>query len=402
MRYSKSLAPLVLLALSSQPALAERKYQLGTQIDVIGGYGNQINTQFFELQPGRKLFPFYGTIPSLTLKSQGRASELEITYGFLWERFEAEQRIDLTSHIAGLKFTSRLSERMRFRLEDTFYTTPDFTTYALTQSAIQTPEGFQYAYDPIPATASFQSNDGRASLDVDVGPKSYLTFGAAGSYRYYENVTQYRGYLSNQDRFEGNFSYSHKSSKRHTWISKYTAAYNSYKGYGNSLTHSGTVGFDRELRPSLKLRAEAGPSYTGLSLSSQHYVGYIADVNLSKEFRTSRFYVFYSHRPGDSAGIGYVTDTDSAGLGMIHIFGRRVGVNAVASAFRSRQRLDDPLIWKGFDGGLHVYYLLSKHWVLGGAGTYRRNEGTAPVDLEYEQFYLTLSFRAPDFWRGSR
>jgi len=80
-------------------------------------------------------------------------------------------------------------------------------------------------------------------------------------------------------------------------------------------SHSASIVYDRELRPTMKLSLEAGPSYTEKTQTIDAYVGYVANVNVSKIFHSNRFTFYFGHRSGDSTGLGSVTDSNQGGTG---------------------------------------------------------------------------------------
>jgi hypothetical protein len=390
--------------LTVQTAHAERRYTLSAQLDLVGGVSNSLyDSELSISHPQHDLTPFYSATPSLGLNTEGRNFDLSAYYGYSYQRYQRDEVINIHSHTADVEFRSDLSEYLHLILYNHFYSTPDYITAELTRNIVITDEGFDYAYIPEPSRFTFKTDNAQARLNWDIAPQSYLTFMVGGGYRDYQDTTEsVAGIRSDQVRYTGSMGFSNHPSQHFTWNIRYLVTRNQYLSYGTSLSHSGLVGFSYQLRPTVQLSFEAGPSYVTSSRSGTNYLGYAGTFRLVKSAEFSQFFGYASHRSGDSSGIGHVSDIDVGGLGFSFQPARRINVALSSSAYRSRQRKDDPLNTWGVYGGMHISLLLNRFVQLGGGATYRRTEGHTSLDREYKQFYGSISFIASEFWDTMR
>jgi hypothetical protein len=391
---------LPLLFLTVPAAYAQRKNIMGAQLDFSGGGSNQTGGSGFNLvQFQSGIAPFYGVTPTLDMKSQGASSLLDLSYSFMWQRYNGSTVMTTTSHVADLNWTTRLSKGARMTFGDSFSSALDSTSFNVFRGITITPQGFSYLFEPALARSSNYSNNATASLEVNVGKESSLIFGISSSYRHYEQSAAVAGQLGDQLRAEGNFAYSRKLSSHHTWHIRYSAAENRYQQYSNTLTHSAGIGFDLRPTTTLRLGLDAGLSYTQSQKLQQNFLGYNASFNISKSLNKNVFSLNFTHSSGESTGIGSTSDTDSGGLGFSRVFGRRVTLTSNLQAFRSVGRLDNPYNPRGYSGAAALSIALGRHWALNFGGSYRKNEGMSVYNSSYDNVYLSIRFTAPELWR---
>lgn len=393
-----------LFLLLTAPAQAERKYVLGTSIDFMGGVSNQVGQSGFNLSRLEQgIVPFYSVYPSANLSSVGHHSTIDLNYTFVAERFQMTAPLTSLSHTVTGNFTAQLGRITRLRISDTFNTAPDYSTINVLQGFTITPEGFQYVFEPQLYKRNNISNSGNASLEVDVGSKSFLTFAASGSYRHYDDTVS-RSYFTDQTRIEGSLAYSRRTSKRQSWSVKYMVWQNNYEGYYDVRSHAATLGLSRELRPDLHLTLEAGPSYTENSESMKSYVGYFVSAGLSKQLEKNLFTGGYSHHSGDSTGLGTASDSDHGNLGFSRTIGRKGSINFQASAFRQSQRETDVYDYWGANASLALSRQIGNHWVASIGGSYMTYLGATGsyYNSAYKRVYASIGFRFPELLRGER
>ncbi|HYK87522.1 MAG TPA: hypothetical protein VE398_02040 [Acidobacteriota bacterium] len=396
---------LVFLLMMPGSGYAERKYTFGTNCDFMGGASNQIGSSSLNLSQLQKgTTYFYSVYPSLTLKSVGQHSTLDLNYTFVGERYQMSPALTTTSHAFTGNFTSQVGKRARLRLSDTFNTVPDFSTINVLQGFTYTPQGFQYVFQPELTRRSSISNAATAGLDIDLSKKSFLTFAASGSYRHYEGEVAIPGYLSDQIRIEGSLGYSHRHSPRQTWTLRYIVYQNDFKHYYNVRSHAATLGLTRVVRPTLNLTLEAGPAYTEKTQLQKEYVGYSASATISKLVHANRFYLNYSHRSGDSTGLGLVTDSDQGGLGFALALARRTSLNFDASGFKQKQKSSNAYDYSGVRGSLALQQNLGDRWVISIGGSYQTylQQQAGTNNLAYKRVYLSFGYRIPELWRVSK
>lgn len=246
------------LLLFAFPAHAERKYFLGTTLDVLAGAGNQIGTSSFNLESIKAGFtPYYSAYPSISLKSVGKHSDLDLDYTFAGEYYQMNPGFTSTWHATTGSFNAQLGNRTHLKISDTFSTMPQYSAIAVLKGSTITPEGQQYVFEPQIYQRSSISDSGNIGVDVDVTPKSFLTFAASGSFRQYDETVNQTNF-SNQMRVEGSLSFSHKHSTQTTWNLKYRVWQNDYQdNFPTARAHSATIGLSRVLSPGLKLTLEA-------------------------------------------------------------------------------------------------------------------------------------------------
>jgi hypothetical protein len=383
----------LLLFLLAPAAYAQRKNHPGAQIDFMGGGSNQIGGSNYNLAAFQSgMAPFYGVTPTLELKSLGANSELDLSCSFQWQRYNGDSVITTMSHMADMNLTARLSKTVRSRFNGSFYSAPDYTSFNVLRGIAFTPEGFRYVFEPALARRSSYTGNTLGSLDVDVGPKSYLTLGGSASYRHYDKIASRPVGLSDQLRVEGNVAFNRKLSSRHTWHVKYAAAENRYRDYGNALTHNAGLGFELELAPTVRMGLDAGPSYTQSQRLHKNLLGYHASINISKTIHANMLSLYYAHSSGDSTGLGSVSDTDNGGISFSRAFGRKVTLTANLSAFRGKGQLDNPYDSNGYYGASALSFMLNPHWFLNCGGSYRKNEGSSLLNATYEQVYLSIRY----------
>lgn len=387
------------LLLLTQIAHAERKYHLSSELGLYAGFSNSLGTN--SSYTTKKLSPYYHVSPSLDLKTEGSAFDLDLSYTFSFDRYQQTEKYNIKSHAIDANFSSQLSEKIRLTVNNGFYTTPDYITYTLARGILLAGDQFRYVYWIEPSKLSQRTNNSRASLHAEVGPRSFLTFTGGVSILDYDGDSA-AGMLNDQKRFDGSLAYSRRTGDRQTWSARYRAVSNRYPVYGNSLSQSALLGFTRQLKPSVSLSFEGGPSYVTQSRTDRHYFGYSGSVSLSKTTRSTQLSLHGGRRAGDSSGVGYTSDTDDAGLSFAVRLSKRMNASLTAAAYRTSQRLDAPLRTRGVNGGLHLSWLFGRHYSLGCGVSYRATDGYSSYNRNYRQAYVSLSLLAPDFWKGSR
>src|SRR5215471_3274144 len=97
---------LAILILTSSGLHAEqRKYILGTAIDLTAGLGGLPNASTLALQASQQGTSFsYGAIPSLELRSMGEHSNLTAIYAFGLTRTNGDLTFNSTSHVVSTNF----------------------------------------------------------------------------------------------------------------------------------------------------------------------------------------------------------------------------------------------------------------------------------------------------------
>jgi hypothetical protein len=384
---------------------AERKYVFGTSCDFLGGAAHQIGSSNLSLRPLAKgVIATYAIYPSFTLQSAGKHSTLDFNYTFLGERLQIDKPIITTSHHFTAALTSQVGKRAHLRLANTFSSVPALSILNVLQGTTEIPGGFEYTFEPELYRRSSMNDVGRVGLDVDLTKKSFLTLEGTGSYRGYEHDAALPGYLYDQWRIEGSAAFSHRHSERSTWSVKYRMYQNENENYPTVRSHSATLGSNLQLKPTVHLTLEAGPAYTEQSTLNPDYVGYYASLNLSKQVHENQVHFYYNHRPGDSTGLGTISDSHQGGFGFVLGLGRWTSFRFDASGFKQNQRLTKIFDYWGAQGALALSRVIGRHWIVSLGGSYQIYAGqyAGLNSLAYGRVFLAFGYRFPELWRFAK
>ena len=406
MKKSGSIAGVILAVfLLAGTANAERKYIFGTSWDFMGGVANQIDSAGFSKQrPAKDVFPFFAVYPSFNFQSIGAHSTFQLDYAFVGQRYETDDPITTTAHSFTGTFDSQLGQKAHLRISNTFSSVPAISLLRALKDTITTPDGFLYVFEPNFYTRTRLADTARISLDIDLTEKSYLTFDGSGSYLNYEEDVSSTGFVSDQYREEGSFSFSHRSGKRSTWKIKYRMHQNQIEGYPNSRSHMATFGSDLELSPTVQLALEAGPSYTEKTDLYASYTGYFAYLRLSKQIHEHSAWIYYNHRPADSTGLGSITDSHQGGVGLSLALSHSTRLNLDARGYLQDQRKDVTFDFWGAEGTAFLSQMIGRHFFAGLGASYGIYEGQSleSNNPAYRQAFVSLGFHFPELWRSMK
>src|SRR5438046_3422093 len=200
------ISRMLLISLALLPgvetARAERKYRIGTQIDLVSGTTSRSTDGGLDAtQPLQDRTFFYGLYPSLALTSAGDHSLLDVSYAFGLNRSNTGLNLDNGSHVASATFKASLNPRWRYTLAESFEMTSDFTTLNVLRGTIVTPEESRFLFYPI--QRSSQASNASGSVETQLNDKSSLSFGVSHGLRNYPEDPLLRGILSDQQRVAG-------------------------------------------------------------------------------------------------------------------------------------------------------------------------------------------------------
>lgn len=407
-RNIRILATFALLSVLTADLRAERKYVIGSGVSFVAGGSTSAAVSglgFEQLSSG--LSPFYSSYPSIDIKSTGRNSVFDVSYTFGLYRLQSDVDIDSKSQSLSANLSSRLGEKWKLKLSESFEAAPDFTTSSVFRGLIPSPQGFEYVFDPVALRRSSISHRFNGNLNYDLNPKAGLSFGLSHSLRDYEEDPSFRGRLTDQNRIEGNIGFDRKIDKYRGWSLKYAVFRNAFRDRSDAITHDSSVGYSHQLTPSVRLSFDLGPSYTRSLSFNRSYLGYNASLNLLRSIRSNRLALKYKRRVADSIGLGYVSDIHSAGVGIVLPIKRKTTFTFDVSAFDSTQRLhEDPLAEdfksKGILGFADLSFALSEDWSLSAGASYQQHAGVSLMDIEQRRVFIALRFRAPELWRFAK
>ncbi len=205
-------------------------------------------------------------------------------------------------------------------------------------------------------------------------------------------------------RLEGNLAFSHRTGKRQVWSFGYRVWQNDYEDQYNVRSHAGTIGLSRELNPETSLRLEAGPSFIEESDVADSYLSYIIDAQLSRRLGKNLFTASYTHRSGDSTGLGGSSESHQGNLGFKRNIGRSASISFQASGFHQSQGESDLYDYWGVRGSLALSRQLGEYWVVSVGGSYMTYLGQSAdyYDYSYKRVYASIGFRLPELWRAEK
>jgi hypothetical protein len=389
------LISFVALIFSMAPARAERKNSFGAGIDFMAAMANQAGQGISSSQRvTNELHPSYSVYPSINLVSQGLHSSFSFNYNFAAERFQTNPVITTTSHTFSESFEAQLGKKAKFRLTDTFNTAPNQSTINVLKGLIPTEQGFQFIFEPQLFKRSNISNNAGIGLDVTLTEKSYLTFSSSGSLRRYEEGAA-NSLLSNQIRIQGDIGFSHRYSQRLTWSINYRVWQNDYDNFPTTRSHSALLSLSHQVRPSIQLFLEAGPSYTEKMENVKSSINYVINASINKVFQSETFSGGYSHSASDSTGLGSSTESHQGTLGFSQKLGRSTTINFQASAFKQMGGSNSANDYWGANGSLGLSQQLGLHWVASIGGSYMGYFGKTAGSNNYssKRAYISLGYR---------
>lgn len=391
-----AMAAIAAIAAAPSPLIAERRWIIGTQHDFSFGGANQ--AAFTSTRMQSDFSPLLGYYPALDVKSIGRTTDIDISYVGLAERFDGRERLDTFSHDAGLAFTARSGRSFRLRLAGAFSTAPDYTSLEVLKGVAPDPSIFEFVFQPL-ARSRQQTVRGRIGVEMGLTERSLLLVDLSAYSRKYLDTIVPTPLLMDQVRSSGVLGLRRSLSAHDSIDVEYAFVQNDYRGYGKGRSSAAVIGYTRRLSPNLEVRVEAGPARTSFSGISSHY-GYAAAAYVTKTIGSQRLAVNYEHRPGDSSGLGSISNLHSAGLSLFSPLWRRIDIGASLLFFRSRP-FDGGRSSRGFYGSADLSYPLSRRWFLIWGGSFRANSYGDPGDWTFKQLYMSLRFRAPELWRTS-
>jgi len=394
---------LVLFLHGLDTAHAQRKYTVGTQID-LGAGGTKWSTEggIATGQLPQDLTFFYSVYPSMTLKSESVHSLLELSYVYGMNRTNKDLVLDSGSHVATANFTLALDPKWKLNLVESFEMTPDVNSLNVSRGIISSPQGFGFLFYPVATRSSSQINNARAGLEYEISEKSILTFGAEHSLRNYEENESFLGRLSDQQRFEARIAFTRKISEHSSWGIGYSSAYYQFSQFEDSLTHQMNATYSHVFSPTLNLRLEAGPSYVEALEAHRNYIGYHGSFTLLKLIKPNILSFYYSRDSGQGTGLGSISDTHRGGFGFSRELGKFASVGLDISAFESRGRVDNPYRARGASGAATIGIALTKKLSWNFSGQYQRYDQIALFGFEEKRVFTTLRFHAPELWRFAR
>ncbi len=401
LKISRMLLISVALLQGFETARAERKYTIGTQIDLVTGTTSRSTESGLDLtQPLQDRTFFYALYPSLAITSAGDHSLFQASYAFGLNRTNTGLNLDNGSHVTSATYQASLNRRWRVSLAESFEMTSDFTTLNVLRGNISSPEEFRFLFYPVAIRRSSQANNASGRVECLLSDKSSLSFGVSHALRNYPDDPLVRGFLSDQQRIGGSITYMRRRSERSSWTLSYTGAYYNFREFEGSQTHAVSAGYSHNLNPTLTLYVAAGPSF--VQNSGNSYATYDASVRLLKLLKPNLVSLYYSYASGEGTGLGSISDTQHAGFGFSRPVRKKISLSFDLSGFQSHGRLGNAYGTRGASGAATVGVALNKTMSLNVGGQYQRYDQAAIFGFQDRRVFVSLRFLTPELWRFAR
>lgn len=390
------IAALAIMVATAPPLIAERRWTIGTQHDFSFGAANQ--AAFTSTRLRSDVSPFVGYYPALAVRSTGRNTEFDISYTGLAERFSGKEKLNTFSHDAGVGFTARSGRSFRLRLAGAFSTAPDYTSLEVLKGVAPDPSVFEFVFQPV-ARSRQQTVRGGVGMEIGLTERSQLLVDLSGHSRKYLDTIAPTPLLMDQVRSSGALGWRRTLNAHDSIDVEYVFVQNDYRSYGKGRSSAAVIGYTRRLSPNLEMRVEAGPARISFSRMSSRY-GYAAAAYMTKTIGSQSFAAHYEHRPGDSSGLGSISNLHSAGVSLFSPLRKRIDIAASFLFFRSRP-FEGGRSSRGLYGSADLSYPLSRRWFVIWGGSFRTNSYGDPDDRTFKRLYMSFRFRAPELWRTS-
>jgi len=383
------------LLMSTAIARGERKFDFGSQYDFSFGGTNQSGST----QIQQSLAPFYGFYPSVNMQSAGRRSMLNLSYTALLERFNGDQKINSFAHVLHSGFAVNAGPRFRLNFSGSFSSAPDYTFVQVLQGFPTVPDA-NFVYQPAIGKSTMKTFRGGAGAELDLSYRSYVTFDFSTWALNHEQNSTITGTFVDQRRKEGRLGYWYRFSAHQSIDLQYAVITNDYAELGRGRTQAAVIGLTRQFSPALDIHVQAGPAYVTYD-NIPGYYGYVLSASLTRKIRSSNIAGYYSHTPGDSSGLGTLSNLHAGGISIFSPFWKRMELGTSLSAFTSRGAIDGSNRYRGFYGTVNISYPLSPRWFVAWGGSYRWNVYDNAMQQEYKRLFMSIRFRAPELWRTS-
>src|SRR5437867_5476665 len=167
---------LLFLVICSPSLYAEqRKYVIGTTVDLTGGATNLLGSTGIRSNQNQPLFPFYGAFPSITMTSTGAHSLLSASYSYGFNRSKSEQNLKLDSHAASLNFTTPLTQELGISFSESFQATSDAATFNALRGVTANPIS-PFIFYPVAAQLMSRTNTSNVTVNYKLSDRSGLGF----------------------------------------------------------------------------------------------------------------------------------------------------------------------------------------------------------------------------------
>lgn len=386
------------------PLCAERLYTVSTNFDLVASLDDNPQVSGLTLTNlGFKsaFLPVYASYSTITLDSVGRRGEFRASYSFGLNRID-NSPLDLSyeSHNFQSGLTANLTRNLDLGLQESFTHSPDFATSNLLRGILFTEQGAFFDFETIALRRKSYANTASMNLDYRFNPNSSLTVGLNHYLRNFEKSDLSQSGLADQSGLNGIARYVSRINGRTSWNLGYSLSQFRFQEFEDVRTHYLALGLERQITPTVTLSLSFGPSYTEVMSSQSDFLNYRnGSLSIVKTFEDNLLMIAYSRRGGTAAGIGSVSDVQTASLNFSQAVGRRTRLVSNISLYDTQSRLNNPLETRGLSVSQAVNLSLTDQWTLVLGGSYQTQDGNEFLDLERRQVFVSLRLSLPELAR---
>jgi hypothetical protein len=395
----RKLFALLLIFAFVVSAQAQRRYTLGTSINLTAGGTNSFNGSTV---PGatQPLFLTYGGFPSVNLTTQGAHSTFDANYSYGYNRTGANNSTQ--SHAGSLSLGNALSTAWKVSLSDSFMSSNNATAFNALRNVIPDPTPI-FVFSPVSSQIVSRSNSANVGASYQYTDHSSLSFSMTHNIvDYGSGDGSFGGALLNQQRIGGDISYNYKTGRQETWSLGYNTAYFNFSQSQNDYSQSGFLGYSNNIFRDFTLTITTGVSeIQTLGTTTARNTGLNSSVSLAKSIKSNSFRVHYTQASGESSGIGTLSDTRQAGLSLNHA-GRHTTEFVDVAVFDTHGILGNTLTSRGASATTSLGLVLSKDWSLQVGGLYQAYDHTSTFGFTQKQVFVSLRYNNPNLWTGPR
>jgi hypothetical protein len=381
-------------------AHAQKRYSLGTSINLTGGVTNTLNGFAITQVPTQKYLPSYGAFPMITLTTKGEHSELDTSYSYGFNRV-GKHDLNEQSHAGSFSLSKTLNPRWTTGLSDHFVSSVDASAFNALRNVFSDPTTTIFVFSPVTSRITTRSNTASFSASDQYTDRSSLSFSLAHTLLDYGSGNGSSGLaLQNQQQIAGNLAYNHKTGQHETWTLGYSASFFTFSQSQNGFSQSALAGYSTNVLRDFTLSITAGISEIteGNAGSS---TGLNSSASLARAInKNSSFQLHFTQSSGGAAGLGTFSNTRQAGLSLNHS-GRHLNEFLDVSAFNMHGILGNTFSQRGVSGTASLGLALSKQWSAQAGAFYQAYDHTSTFAFTEKRVFVSLRYNNPNLWTGS-
>lgn len=384
-------------------AQAQKRYSVGTSINLTGGVTNTLNgisgTNGFAIPtqaPSERFFPFYGAFPSITFNGKGEHTGVDVSYSYGFNRARTD---NLQSHTGSFSLSKTLNPRWQTDFSDSFMSSSDASAFNALRNVPSLPTtGF--VFSPVAGQVTSRSNSAGFSASDQYTDRSSLSFSLRHTFLNYGSANgSFDSALMNQQQIGGNLAYNYKTGPHETWTLGYNAGWFTFSQSQNAFSQSALAGYSTNVFRDFTLSITAGVSETREGGAST--VGLNSSASLGKTVNNNSFVLHFTQTSGGTSGLGALSNARVAGLSLSH-GGRHMNEFIDVSGFDSKGILGNTFSQRGVWGTASLGLVLSKQWSAQVGAFYQAYDHTSTFGFTEKRAFVSLRYNNPNLWTGGR